>query len=65
MVYDDAEKLYAEVAADGEDLIDEAFSVLTPRRTVPLSKASSIKGAGSIIGFNTTFFERREVVEDH
>ncbi|KAL4246947.1 glycosyl hydrolase 38 family protein [Abortiporus biennis] len=61
MVYDDAEKLYAEVRADGERMLDEALGALfpQPRR---LSSASNLKGTGSIIAFNPTFFPRRDVV---
>ncbi|KAH9942858.1 glycosyl hydrolases family 38 N-terminal domain-containing protein [Amylocystis lapponica] len=65
MVYDDAEKLYAEVRKDGEALIEEAFSALFPASfllTDPALKAKNLK-PGSVIGWNTTFFPRREVVE--
>lgn len=62
MVYDDAEKLYAEVRKDGEDLLEEAFAALFPK-SVALSKASGVQGSGSIVGYNTTFFNRRDVVE--
>lgn len=62
MVYDDAEKLYAEVRKDGEGLLEEAFSVLFPKSS-PLSSAATKKEPGAIVGFNTTPFSRRDVVE--
>jgi alpha-mannosidase len=65
MVYDDAEKLYAEVRHDGEALLEEAFDVLFPI-SVSLSLSTptkKLKGPGDIIAFNTTFFPRRDVVE--
>lgn len=62
MVYDDAEKLYAEVRQDCDLLIEEAATVLLPKST-PLSAAAVAKGSGKIIGVNTTFFPRRDIVE--
>ena len=64
MVYDDAEKLYAKVKEDGLDLIEEAFSVLFPN-SISLANlaASKTRSNGSIIGYNTTFFPRRDVVK--
>ena len=60
MVYDDAEKLYAQVKEDGSELIDEAFEAIfgwasSDARTQPVS--------GDFIGFNTTPFPRRDVVK--
>ncbi|KAI0071984.1 hypothetical protein K474DRAFT_1668357 [Panus rudis PR-1116 ss-1] len=54
MVYGDAEKLYAEVRKDGKLLIDEAFKALYP--------TPAKGGQETIIGYNTTFFPRRDVV---
>ena len=63
MVYEDAEKLYAEVKQDGLELIEEAFSVLFPR-SISLASlvASKARLNGSVVGYNTTFFPRRDVV---
>ncbi|KAF5376659.1 hypothetical protein D9615_007835 [Tricholomella constricta] len=65
MVYDDAEKLYAEVRKDGEALLDEAFSVLFPD-SVLLTRTTnpkSLPASGKIVGFNTTFFRRSDIIE--
>ena len=62
MVYDDAEKLYAEVREDGQSLLEEAFGALFPKST-PLDTTTASKTAGDIVGFNTTFFPRRDVIE--
>lgn len=65
MVYEDAEKLYAEVRQDGEVLLEEAFDVLFPF-SVALSLSTpskKLRGTGDIIAFNTTFFPRRDVVQ--
>jgi alpha-mannosidase len=62
MVYDDAEKLYAEVRSDTEALIDKALGVLYPD-SLPLSSASSTSaGPLTIFAHNTTPFARREIV---
>jgi len=78
MVYDDAEKLYAEIAKDGKHLLEEAFSALFPKSTAlpsssPYSsasnitkapiKSSSIPSQGKLFAFNTTPFARRDVIE--
>lgn len=60
MVYEDAEKLYAEIKRVGNELIEEAFKVLfgfssSDARTEPLS--------GNFVGFNTTPFPRRDIVK--
>lgn len=62
MVYDDAEKLYAEVRQDGENLLQEASEVLLPK-ALPLTASNVAKVSGNIVGFNTTFFSRRDIVE--
>ena len=61
MVYKDAEKLYAEVREDGETLLEQAIKVLLPK-ALPLM-AASFKNPGSIVGINTTFFPRRDIIE--
>jgi alpha-mannosidase len=64
MVYVDAEKLYAEVREDLSAALDDAFRVLFPESTV-LTAASSLKAprAPAVVGFNTTFFPRRDIVK--
>ena len=65
MVYDDAEKLYAEVRKDGQTLLDEAFDVLLGN-SVALSPETNVKvlpTSSKVIGFNTTFFRRSDIIE--
>jgi alpha-mannosidase len=65
MVYDDAEKLYAEIRVCGEALLAEAFDILFPK-SVPLSSEISLqrsKSSTNIVAFNTTFFARKDIVE--
>jgi alpha-mannosidase len=65
MVYDDAEKLYAEVRKDGEQLLEEAFEMLFPS-SVALSLSTPKKALDiprDIVAFNTTPFPRREIVQ--
>jgi len=65
MVYDDAEVLYGEVKKDGEQLLEEAFSVLFPS-SVPLSASTRTKtlaGSCKIVAYNTTFFPRLDIVK--
>jgi len=63
MVYGDAEKLYAEVRADTDALVDRALAVLYPS-SLPLSSAVSTSTSGPLTVFahNTTAFARRDVV---
>lgn len=65
MVYEDAEKLYAEVAKDGKNLIEEAFQVLFPNSVLltPETKLQPNTSLNQIIGYNTTFLDRREIVK--
>ena len=63
MVYEDAEKLYAEVKKDGEALLEEAFSILFPH-SVPLTPSSRTKSlGGKIVAFNTTFLPRWDIIK--
>ncbi|KAJ4488346.1 glycosyl hydrolases family 38 N-terminal domain-containing protein [Lentinula aciculospora] len=65
MVYEDAEKLYAEVGKDGKALMEEAFQVLFPN-SIPLTPETKLQpntSLNQIIGYNTTFFDRREIVQ--
>ncbi|KAL4267030.1 glycosyl hydrolase 38 family protein [Pleurotus pulmonarius] len=61
MVYDDAEKLYAEVRKDGDAMLDEAFSVLFPDSR-PMTSAT-VSNIQQLIAYNTTFFPRQQVVK--
>ncbi|KAI0713074.1 glycoside hydrolase family 38 protein [Cerioporus squamosus] len=63
MVYDDAEKLYAEVRKDGETLLEEAFKAIFPPSVSLTDPSFKSKKTGTIVGFNTTFFPRRDIVE--
>ena len=63
MVYEDAEKLYAEVRADAEALVENALRVLYPG-SLPLSSAvpASSSEVLTVFAHNTTPFTRRDVV---
>jgi alpha-mannosidase len=62
MVYEDAEKLYAEVRTDTETLVDRALAVLYPS-SLPLSSAvPTSTGPLTVFAHNTTPFARRDVV---
>lgn len=64
MVYDDAEKLYAEITKDGHKMLDDALNVLFPD-SVSLDQLSSKQGfaLGKLIAYNTTPFSRRKIIE--
>ncbi|RXW22273.1 hypothetical protein EST38_g3570 [Candolleomyces aberdarensis] len=64
MVYEDAEKLYAEVKRDGEALLEEALSVLFPSSMplTPNTRSKALAGTTKVVAFNTTFFPRLDVV---
>ncbi|OJA11450.1 hypothetical protein AZE42_08844 [Rhizopogon vesiculosus] len=59
MVYDDAEKLYAEVREACTGLLEDAFNVLFPQSSPLMSSSKS----ETIVAFNPTSFERRDVVK--
>ncbi|KAI9447174.1 glycosyl hydrolases family 38 N-terminal domain-containing protein [Lactarius psammicola] len=62
MVYEDAEKLYAEVRADIEALTEEALRVIYPD-SLPLSAAGATSsGPLTLFAHNTTPFARRDIV---
>ena len=63
MVYQDAEKLYAEVRADIEAVVDKALCVLYPG-SVQLSSVGTAPTSGPLTVFahNTTPFPRRDIV---
>jgi hypothetical protein len=58
MVYEDAEKLYAEVRADTEVLTEDALGVIYPD-SLPLSSTSGLQ---TVFAHNTTPFARRDIV---
>ena len=60
MVYEDAEKIYAQVKKDGSELIEEAFKVIFGCQS---SDARTQHVSETFIGFNTTPFPRRDVVK--
>lgn len=65
MVYVDAEKLYAEVREDVESLLEEAFDALF-HKSAPVQFSNSAKAldaTSQLVGFNTTFFPRRDVIK--
>lgn len=59
MVYDDADKLYAEVREVCTGLLEDAFSVLLPRSSPLLSSSTS----ETLVAFNATSFARHDVVK--
>lgn len=63
MVYDDAEVLYEEVRKDGKALIEKAFRAIFPDSLAISDPAVKSKKSGRLVGFNTTFFPRRDIVE--
>jgi len=65
MVYDDAEKLYAEVRKDVESLLEEAFGTLL-QKSIPVSQEIPLQVAGTsgcLVGFNMTSFPRRDIIK--
>ncbi|KAF9459521.1 glycoside hydrolase family 38 protein [Collybia nuda] len=65
MVYEDAEMYYAEVRKGGSKLLDEAFAVLFPDSVALTSETdvASLPTSSQILGFNTTFFRRSDIIE--
>jgi alpha-mannosidase len=63
MVYEDAEKLYAEVRADADVLIENGLRILYPG-SLPLSSAVPVSASEvlTVFAHNTTPFTRRGVV---
>jgi alpha-mannosidase len=65
MVYEDAEKLYAEVAKDGKELFKEASSAylggLIPLTSAIAGQASLMNGR--LVALNTVHANRQEVIE--
>ncbi|KAF8155248.1 glycoside hydrolase family 38 protein [Mycena galopus ATCC 62051] len=62
MVYDDAEKLYAEVREACQEMLDDALDVILGGDSQPASVAS-VAELDQLVAYNTTFFPRREVVQ--
>lgn len=71
MVYEDAEKLYAEVAKDGKRMFEDAVSSYMPG-LLPLSVITQPSSSGTqtpkvpngrLVALNTVHHSRREIVE--
>ncbi|KZT66211.1 glycoside hydrolase family 38 protein [Daedalea quercina L-15889] len=62
MVYEDAEKLYAEVRKQGDELLEEAWAALLPQ-SYPFSNTATLSKRGTLLGVNTTHLPRRDVVK--
>jgi alpha-mannosidase len=64
MVYEDAEKLYAEVRKDALELAQDALRVLLPS-SLPLDAQTRDKLTRDslVFGYNTTFFPRMDLVK--
>jgi alpha-mannosidase len=63
MVYEDAEKLYAEVRKSGEMLLDKAFDVLLGTGNSALVPSTRFPTNAMLVGYNTTFFQRFDIME--
>ena len=64
MVYEDAEKIYAEVRKEGKQLLEEAFGSLLHRSCSLDPKEPVVTSSqGNIVGINTTAFPRLDVVK--
>ncbi|KAF9264572.1 glycoside hydrolase family 38 protein [Marasmius fiardii PR-910] len=63
MVYEDAEKLYAEVSKEGNRLIEKALSVIYPN-SIPLAQLGPGMEvtASDVVAFDVTPWRRREVI---
>lgn len=62
MVYEDAEKLYAEVRGDTEALTEEALRVIYPGSLPHTSVAAASSVLPTLFAHNTTPFARRDIV---
>ena len=58
MVYEDAEKYYANVAKKGRQLIHEALDAL-----FDLPPTSASQGKGTVLAFNPTMFPRLDIIK--
>jgi alpha-mannosidase len=63
MVYEDADRLYAEVAKDAKALLKEAFHVLFPSSEDLTSSNVKSLALNQVVAYNTTFFPRRDIVQ--
>ncbi|KAG8699593.1 Glycoside hydrolase, 38 vacuolar alpha mannosidase [Ceratobasidium sp. 395] len=64
MVYEDAEKLYSEIAKDGKAILEDAFGTLLAGSTViDVSNPFNAVSQGKLVAINTTPFARCEVVQ--
>ncbi|KDQ11808.1 glycoside hydrolase family 38 protein [Botryobasidium botryosum FD-172 SS1] len=62
MVYEDAEKLYTEIAREGKSILEEAFGVLL-EKSVHLNEPPKATSKGRLVAVNTVCAPRREVVQ--
>lgn len=79
MVYDDAEAIFSEIRKSGDALFEDAISILMPSSSPLSSLSDTIysdntsststagltfaNGGADLIGLNTTFFPRRDIVK--
>ncbi|KAG8767986.1 Glycoside hydrolase, 38 vacuolar alpha mannosidase [Ceratobasidium sp. 428] len=64
MVYEDAEKLYSEIAKDGKAILEDAFGTLLAGSTaIDVSNPFNTVSQGKLVAINTTPFARCEVVQ--
>lgn len=64
MVYEDAEKLYSEVAKECQAILEEAFDTLLVGSTpIDPDTPFTASAKGKVLAINTTPFPRREVVQ--
>jgi alpha-mannosidase len=64
MVYEDAEKLYREIAKEGKAILEEAFGTLLIGSTpVDPNTPFQVLSQGKLVAINTTPFPRCEVVQ--
>ena len=64
MVYDDAEKIYAQIKEEGKELLDDALGTLL-QSSIGLSpdEPLPVSSSGSVVAFNSTMFPRLDVVK--
>jgi hypothetical protein len=60
MVYEDAEKLYAEVRKDCQAMLEGAICVLFPSC---VTRQQDLGDGDAIVAYNSTFFPRREIIQ--
>ena len=65
MVYEDAEKIYAHVAKEGQALLEAAFKALIPKSIPipPVGQTFQTSSTGRIVAYNSTPFPRLDVIQ--